>query len=292
MKNMSRKFIQRVKLIEKAKSIKRTAINSIFLIKPGLILWLSLLYLTLSPFFLVFLGRHCWGLPLEKQLSGEIILQRLDANLTSDNKIIQATMTVHGRRTSRTFRMKSWIQGTEKAFTEYLDPPRERGTKMLKIEDKLWLYSPDTDRIIMISGHMLRQSVMGSDLSYEDLMEDPVLHNLYTAEIIEDTIYENQPCWVLKLTAKKQDVAYHEKKLWVDKEKYIALYEEWYAKGGKLLKTIIRQRVEKINNRWVPMEGIFKDVLKEGSGTEFKIEEITFNASIPEYIFSKANLRR
>jgi len=284
MINMSTKLIEKPKL-----NNKRSLINKISLIKTGLILCLTLLYLTPSPFFP---GLPSFALPLEKQLSGETILQQVDANLTSDNKIVLATMTVHGRRTARTFRMKSWIKGTEKTFTEYLEPPRERGTKMLKIEDKLWLFSPDTDRIIMISGHMLRQSVMGSDLSYEDLMEDPALHNLYTAEVIDETIYENRPCWILRLIAKKQDIAYQEKKLWVDKEKYIPLYEEWYAKGGKLLKTISRQRVEKINNRWVPMEGIFKDVLKQGQGTEFKIEEITFNASIPDYIFSKANLRR
>ncbi|RLE07518.1 MAG: hypothetical protein DRJ06_05785, partial [Candidatus Aminicenantes bacterium] len=152
------------KLIEKPKlNNKRSLISKISLIKTGLILCLTLLYLTPSPFFP---GLPSFALPLEKQLSGETILQQVDANLTSDNKIVLATMIVHGRRTARTFRMKSWIKGTEKTFTEYLDPPRERGTKMLKIEDKLWLFSPDTDRIIMISGHMLRQSVMGSDLSY------------------------------------------------------------------------------------------------------------------------------
>jgi hypothetical protein len=35
------------------------------------------------------------------------------------------------------------------------------------------------DRTIQIAGHMLRQSVMSSDMSYEDLMEDPKLVNLY-----------------------------------------------------------------------------------------------------------------
>jgi len=43
---------------------------------------------------------------------------------------------------------------------------------MLKLGDELWTYTPETDRIIKISGQMLRQSVMGSDLSYEDMMED------------------------------------------------------------------------------------------------------------------------
>jgi len=224
--------------------------------------------------------------------SGDWILRRVDENLTSENKIVSAAMTVHGRRTSRTFRMKSWIQGVTKAFTEYLDPPRERGTKMLKLEDKLWLYSPSTDRIIMISGHMLRQSVMGSDLSYEDLMEDPVLHNLYTAEVIEEALFENRPCWVLRLKARKKDVAYNEKKLWVDEERHIPLYEEWYAKGGKLLKTITIKKVERINNKWTPVHILFKDVLKKGGGTEFMMESIIFDTQIPDYIFSKANLRK
>jgi hypothetical protein len=36
---------------------------------------------------------------------------------------------------------------------------------MLKLGDQLWTFSPSTDRTIQIAGHMLRQSVMGSDMS-------------------------------------------------------------------------------------------------------------------------------
>jgi hypothetical protein len=35
----------------------------------------------------------------------------------------------------------------------------------------------------------------------------------------------------------------------------------------------------------------FKDMLKQGSGTEFIIDEIRFNVEIPEYMLSKASLR-
>ena len=49
---------------------------------------------------------------------------------------------------------------------------------------------------------MLRQSVMGSDMSYEDMMEDPKLENLYNATVVgEDTLLE-RPCWILELKAK------------------------------------------------------------------------------------------
>ncbi|MBC7363288.1 MAG: outer membrane lipoprotein-sorting protein [Candidatus Aminicenantes bacterium] len=123
-----------------------------------------------------------------QKLSGQEILKRVDDNITADNKIMTAKMIIHLRRVSRTVEFKSYIQGTEKAFTEYLAPPRERGTKMLKLGKQLWMYSPWTERTILISGHMLRQSVMGSDLSYEDMLEDPRLSNSYTAELVGEEV--------------------------------------------------------------------------------------------------------
>lgn len=224
--------------------------------------------------------------------SGEWILQKIDENIGSDNKISLGKMIIHGRRGSRTIEAKSWIQGTDKSFTEYLSPPREKGTKMLKIGDELWTYSPSTDRTIRISGHMLRQSVMGSDLSYEDLMEDRRLQNDYDAEVVGEENLGDRPCWVLMLTAKREDIAYFSRKIWADKERFVSLREERYAKSGKLIKTIQVKNVRRIENRWFPVEMVFKDELKSGKGTEFMLESVEFNADIPDYVFSKASLRR
>ena len=223
--------------------------------------------------------------------TGEEILKRVDDNIGSDNKISTAEMTIHGRRGSRTIKSKSWIHGEDKSFTEYLAPAREAGTKMLKLEDQLWTYIPSTDRTIKISGHMLRQSVMGSDLSYEDMMEDPELLNLYDANVTGEETYLERPCWVLELTAKVDDISYASRKIWVDKERYVSLREDRFARSGKLLKTFEVKEVRQIQNRWVPVHMVFKDVLKSGEGTEFKIETIEFNADIPDVVFTKASLR-
>ena len=220
------------------------------------------------------------------------ILKKVDENLTSERKIIQSKMIVHGRRGSRTIVAKSYIEGTERSFTEYLSPPRERGTKMLKLGDNLWTYSPAADRIIRISGHMLRQSVMGSDLSYEDMMEDPVLHRIYEPIVEKEDTVANRKCWVLLLKAKKRDVAYATRRLWVDQERFIPLKEELYAKSGKLLKTVEIKEVMKVQGQWQAKRIVFKDVLKSGKGTEFILEKIELNAKIPDYIFSKAALRK
>lgn len=223
---------------------------------------------------------------------GREILGKVDDNRISGNKIILSEMIIHGRRISRSVRLKSWIKGTEESFSEYLEPPRERGIKMLKLGDQLWTYYPSTDRTILISGHMLRQSVMGSDLSYEDMMEDPVLLNSYEAVVTGDETVLDRPCWKLALTALKSDLAYHSRTIWVDKDRFVILKEERYARSGRLLKTTDIVSVIRIESRWIPDKMIFKDALKEGKGTEFLIESIAFDADIPEYLFSKASLKK
>ncbi|MDH5406333.1 MAG: outer membrane lipoprotein-sorting protein, partial [Candidatus Aminicenantes bacterium] len=74
--------------------------------------------------------------------------------------------------------------------------------------------------------------------------------------------------------------------------RYVPLKENRYAKGGKLLKTFEVKTVTRIQNRWVANRAVFKDVLKKGDGTEFILNPIEFNADIPDYIFSKAALRK
>jgi outer membrane lipoprotein-sorting protein len=229
---------------------------------------------------------------LAQQPTGESILNRVDENMSSRNRILISSMIIHGQREERTIESKSWVQGTEKSFTEFLYPAREKGTKMLKLRDQLWMYSPSADRIIQISGHMLRQSVMGSDLSYEDMMDDPKLAKSYSAIVGGSEAIDGRQCWTLELTAKKEDVPYYSRKVWVDKERSIPLKEELYAKSGKLLKKLELKDVKNVEGRWFPTQMKFKDMLKTGDGTEFLVDSIRFDQEIPEYIFSKAALRK
>ena len=223
---------------------------------------------------------------------GKEIMRRIDQNMSSENRTFTSKMIIHGIRNSRTLELRTWTRGENMSFTEFLFPVREEGTKMLKLKDQLWIYSPVSDRTIQILGHMLRQSVMGSDMSYEDLMEDNKLMNHYNAEVTGSEMIGDNDCWVLKLTAFDPEVTYQGKILWVDKSKFIPLKEELYAKSGTLLKSTQLSHIENINGRWFPKKILFKDMLQDGEGTEFIIEEIQFNVEIPDYIFSKGNLRK
>ena len=212
--------------------------------------------------------------------------------MTSKNQVSESKMTVNGKRGSRVMTSRSWSEGDKKAMTEYLSPAREAGTKMLKLENELYIYNPSTDRTIKLSGHMLRQSVMGSDLSYEDMMEDRKLLDVYTAKVVMEETIGDRKVYVLELNAKVDDVAYAKRKMWIDTERYVPLKEELFAKSGQLLKKTTLSDVVQIDGRWFPKTILYKDMLKDGEGTIFSLTSVKFDQDIPDYIFTKAALKK
>ncbi|MFL3015363.1 MAG: outer membrane lipoprotein-sorting protein [Candidatus Neomarinimicrobiota bacterium] len=227
------------------------------------------------------------------EMSVKDIIREIDKNMNAKSRVLTSKMIVHGRRSSRTIESRNWVVGIDKAFTEYISPPREAGTKMLKIGNKLWTYSPQTDRVIQISGHMLRQSVMGSDMSYNDMMEDKPIEELYGASIEGSIEINGRDHWIVVLEAKINGLAYPKRKLWIDKEYLLPMKEELYAKSGKLLKTSTMSDVKRIQGRWFPSRFNFRDELKRNSkGTEWIIDDIEFDIEISNSRFSKALLRK
>lgn len=241
----------------------------------------------ISVFFVININLY------SQELSGAEVLKRVDKNLFLDKALSFTSMVIYGRTGTRSVKSKIWIEGKDKSFVEYTDPPREKGKKMLKLKDHVWIYFPEpTDRIIAISGHLLRQSVMGSDLSYEDITENRKLIDMYNAKITGSEKINGRDCYVLDLTGKLEDITYFRRKLWVDKERWVPLKEERYAESGKALKRAEVLQVFKSENRWYPKKILYHDLLQNGNGTEYTIDSVIFHADIPEAMFTKAALKK
>ena len=75
----------------------------------------------------------CQGLSFlmaEENITVDELLKAIDANLYAKSRVLTSKMIVHGRRSSRTIESRNWVVGIDMAFTEYLAPPREAGTKI------------------------------------------------------------------------------------------------------------------------------------------------------------------
>ena len=75
--------------------------------------------------------------------------------------------------------------------------------------------------------------------------------------------------------------------LWIDKNKFVPLKQNLYAKSGTLLKTTIFSDIRKIDKRWFPMKMNYKDMLKDGKGTDFIILDVSLILKYRKGIFLK-----
>ena len=225
-------------------------------------------------------------------IDAQKLLEQVDDNIWSNTKFISGRLIIDNGRKIRTLTQDSWMEGIDRSYTHYKSPAREKGTKMLKVKGKLWMYTPRTDRKILIAGHLLRQSLMGSDLSYEDMMEDHKLSKSYSATFDSFTNINKVRCAILNLTARDKKTTYQTRKVWVNPEDKTVLKEERFAKSGKLLKRILFEDYEIISDRKFPRTMVFKDLLKENTKTTYKFDIIEFDVEIPARYFSQSSLKR
>lgn len=219
------------------------------------------------------------------------ILKKIDNNTVWDSIKYSGELEIHisGKKYEKSFEGVS--KGKDNFFIEFTNQA-DMGTKYLKKDGDLFVYTLDTEEVMPITGHMLKESMMGSDLSYEDMTDNGSLIELYNGKIIEETTHNDKEVWVLELNAKKKTVSYPKKVIYVRKDNFVPIKEEWYSLSGHVLKEVETKNIQIINGKFFPTETITRDTLRKDSKTIFKMTDIEMGISIPARTFSIRNLER
>ncbi|MFP4020176.1 MAG: outer membrane lipoprotein-sorting protein [Halanaerobium sp.] len=225
-----------------------------------------------------------------EELTAEEIINRRDENEYIITAYSEAEMIIKSGGRTQTKVMRSW-QDEENAMAEFTNP-RDRGTRFLKRGDDLWMFFPEAEDLVKISGHMLEQGMMGSDFSYQDMLESDKLTDLYEFELLGEEEYEGRSAYKLEgIKVPGKEVSYYRRVVWIDSERFVGLKEELYAESGRLLKEAKVLEVEEIDGRWYPVQMIMENKLRKNTSTEFIVKEIEFNPELPEDIFTLERLR-
>jgi len=224
------------------------------------------------------------------------LLKKIDDNEVFRTIQYEGDMIIEyqGRRYVKT--MKAWARGNADSFIEFTNR-EDRGTKYLKSGGRLYVYSPDTEEVMLISGHMLKESMMGSDMSYEDTIENSTLASRYDPTLTGSEVWQgpsgNVDCWLLDLAEKKRgSQSYPKQKLWIDKATGDLRRYELYALSGSKLKEFTVLKVETIAGRRFATESEARDLLRKGSKTTFTMTKVELDKPIADSIFSMRNLER
>jgi outer membrane lipoprotein-sorting protein len=219
------------------------------------------------------------------------ILKRVDDNEVYGTIKYEGEMIIEYQNRRYVKSLNAWARENSDSFIEFTNP-EDRGTKYLKRSRRLYVYSPDNEEVMLISGHMLKESMMGSDLSYEDTVNNETLSARYTPELTGTETWNGREAWVLELTAKKKTESYPKQKLWVDTENYDLLHYELYALSGAKLKEYNLIRADVFGTRRFPVESEMRDLLRKGSKTTFILKNVELDITIPDSVFSMRNLER
>jgi len=185
----------------------------------------------------------------------------------------------------------AYARGKDRVFLEFSNP-EDRGVRMLRLGSSIWMYFPSERDTVRISGSLMRQGLMGSNLSYEEVAEGESLKESYSAEILREETLDGRPCKVLKLTSSRTDISYPVRTLWVDNARKIPLKIELYTRGGILMKTMYIKNAEAISGRLLPTTIEIVDALKKNSKTVFSMSSIKLDIALPDGMFSMEALTK
>jgi outer membrane lipoprotein-sorting protein len=245
------------------------------------------------------LGTGAGGLRAQAAMGADEILARMDSNQSYRSIAYSGRMEITIGGETRYKTMDSVASGTDKAFSEFTNP-EDRGTRYLKLAQELWIYFPKEQDTVKISGHLLKEGMMGSDVSYEDALESQDYKAKYVPALKGREEVDGRDCYVVELSAKPQaklprgssPAAYDRRVLRIDSERFVCLSEEMYARSGKLLKVSHTLETAKLGDRWFPVKSEYVSKLRSDTRTVFTMSKIQLDLPLDAKRFTMAALKK
>lgn len=225
------------------------------------------------------------------QENAQDIIRKLENNRIFSGLYVEGTIIVKDKFGVREtdFILKS--KDTNYSLLEYTSTA-EKGQKVLRVDKKVYLYYPDAEQVITLNTSMMKQSMLDSDLSYEDLSGERSVLDKFTVELEGEEEKDGHDTYRLYLSAindKKETYPYQ--RIWVRKDTYTVQEAEYYTRRKKLRKRYEALDVIALNdNRYIVSEMLFKDVLKGGDGTTIVLSSVALQEQ-SDSVFSVSNLK-
>lgn len=221
--------------------------------------------------------------------SAEDIVRKMDDMQTFESLYAEGTLINIDRFGEKISTYKSWSQGSKDFLIEFTNV-EERGQKILRVDDELYLFYPEAEDIIPMHGAALKKSMFG-DISYEDITEGRNTLSKYEVSMQGSEVVDGIDCWVIMMMAKSRHVPYAKQVIKVGKEDTVLREAEYYARSGRLLKIVNVVKVENFSGgRVLATELLLVDQLRRGSSTRMLIDNVEVEPQLERNLFSLQSL--
>ncbi len=240
-----------------------------------------------AQFFLIF--GLLFSAPAAWTMTAEDIIDKMESNQTHKTSIIEGKMVISDRFGDRESTYIMHSEGADRFLIEFTSR-NEQGQRILRRDGSIYLYYPDAREVIRIQGAALRDSLLGSDVSYEDMTGGRGLAEDYTFKLIGEEAVDGFNSYKIEMNAKTTNVPYPKQVIWVDKNDFVMRKAEQFARNGRILKLTEILETMTVNGLKFPSRIRITDQTRRSQGTEMIIEKAQIGVSLPANIFSLEEL--
>jgi outer membrane lipoprotein-sorting protein len=190
-------------------------------------------------------------------------------------------------------------EGLAKTLLRFLAPRDVENTALLTWEgkdgnDDQWLYLPATRRVKRIAASGKKTRFMGTDFSYEDLRPENVTLHVYT--LLGSERVDDADCHVIeaKPATERQaaDSGYSRRKMWIRKDTYATIKQEFYERAGRLEKVAVSRGLVNVKGTlWRAREIEMRDV-QAGTRSVMVVEARSLDTGLTDSFFTEVELTR
>lgn len=213
-------------------------------------------------------------------------------------------MHIHTKSYDRSYAMVYWGDeqgGHNRTLIKIVGPARWRGHGTLKVDGRLSLYDPSSDRVTVLSSSMVGDNWMGSHFTNDDLVRETELARDYRARELRR--------WQGEVAGKSATFY----RVWLDPTPQAPvawnhLVLEFYSQSGAVIPTreeyfrraqqaaptrvMTFSEVKPMAERDVPTRLRIEVAAQPGEFTELTYKTLRFDAAVPASKFTEQALRR
>jgi predicted RND superfamily exporter protein/outer membrane lipoprotein-sorting protein len=186
-------------------------------------------------------------------------------------------------------------------LVRYETPADVAGTATLVVEhadgdDDIWIYLPSLRKVRRLVASNKKESFVGTDFSYGDVIGHRVSDWKHT--IRGDEVVDGQSCFIIESVpasdAVREASGYTRQKHWIRKDNSVTLRSEYWDRAGEPLKratyTDVRL-VDKARSRWQAMR-LEAENHQTGHRTIVQLDKFTANVGVEDQIFTTRSLEK
>jgi hypothetical protein len=219
----------------------------------------------------------------------------------------ESTMTLindKGQQRVRQSRSVSLLQPNgidSKLMIRFLRPGDIEGTGYLQVqhhdgEDDMWIYLPALKKVRRLVASNKKDSFVGSDFSYGDILL-PVV-DTYTHTLVKTESLDGEDCYVIESVPAtehiKKDYGYAKKVTWIRKANFMEKKVEYYDLTGRLLKTQTVPEVVEVDSSAHKWWATRREMINQQTGhrTVITFDKLDASAPVSDEFFTTRYLER